>query len=68
MVRMAGGLRILHPAMRKDEGTKPPQQNDVVDDQAPKQKLAEEGNIHLFFPMLAVELKKTVAPFMQKSR
>lgn len=46
-------MEFEHPTMRQDESTEPPQQNDVVDDQAPKQKLTDERSIHLLLPMLA---------------
>ncbi len=39
-----------HPGMRKNEGSKPKEQYDVIDGQAPKQKFTDKWNIHFFFP------------------
>jgi hypothetical protein len=41
-----------HPAMRKDEGSKPPEQYDVIDDQTPEQKFTDKWNVHLFFSLV----------------
>src|SRR5262245_61702482 len=46
-------VQPVHPAVREYKRTKPPQQDNVVDNQTPKQKVFEHGHVHKLLPIVA---------------